>query len=249
MNERVLFVAPAKMYPVNADGKPLQHIRENVSLPALTVLGSLKSAGFETEFMDLCAEGFYNQTPVNKNTYRFGLPDEAVVERISETKPIALLVTSMFSTEQQMVDDLAAKVKASYLHLPIIVGGIHATLKPDWTLEAGNIDYVVIGEGEETVPELLKALQLGKPESVRGIAYRKSEGIEETNRRQLITHLNRPWALDEVLLKDEEYRYNDSSSRRSPIYSHLTQEDWVRNFSLYYSRGCPIHCDYCASSE
>jgi len=249
MNERVLFVAPAKMYPVNADGKPLQHIRENVSLPALTVLGSLKSAGFETEFMDLCAEGFYNQTPVNKNTYRFGLPDEAVVERISETKPIALLVTSMFSTEQQMVDDLAAKVKASYPHLPIIVGGIHATLKPDWTLEAGNIDYIVLGEGEETVPELLKVLQLGTQDLPKGVAYKKNGRVEESGRRPLITNLNRPWALEEVLLNNGGYRYNDDYSRRSQIYTHLTDVKWVRNFSLYYSRGCPIHCDYCASSE
>ena len=101
MTERILFAAPAKLYPVDADGKPIQHVRENVSLPALTVLGSLKSAGFDVDFMDLSADGYQNQTRINEHTYRFGLPDESVVDRISDTKPLALLVTSMFSTEQQ----------------------------------------------------------------------------------------------------------------------------------------------------
>jgi radical SAM superfamily enzyme YgiQ (UPF0313 family) len=50
-----------------------------------------------------------------------------------------------------------------------------------------------------------------------------------------------------VLLKDGNYCYNDNRSRRSQIYSHLTQPDWAKSFSLYYSRGCPMHCDYCAT--
>ncbi|HLC47394.1 MAG TPA: hypothetical protein VJI75_06735 [Candidatus Nanoarchaeia archaeon] len=65
MNERILFVAPAKLYPVDKAGNPLQHVRENVSLPALTVLGSLASAGFDVDFMDLSADGPQNRTQVN----------------------------------------------------------------------------------------------------------------------------------------------------------------------------------------
>jgi len=242
MTERILFAAPAKLYPVDADGKPIQHVRENVSLPALTVLGSLKSAGFDVDFMDLSADGYQNQTRINEHTYRFGLPDESVVDRISDTKPLALLVTSMFSTEQQMVDDLTFAVKKTHPDLPIIAGGIHATLKPDWTLESGNIDFVISGEGEETTAELLKQIQSNCFHDV------KSRGqIIASN--PPIRDLNKPWALDEVLLRKGEYRYTDRISRRNQTYAHLTQLDWTRNFSLYYSRGCPTHCDYCASSE
>ena len=242
MAERILFVAPAKLYPVDVAGNPIQHVRENVSLPALTVLGSLKSEGFNVDFIDLSADDYQTQTRVNAHTYRFGLPDEVVVDRIRETKPLALLVTSMFSTEQQMVDDLTSEVKRAYPHLPIVAGGIHATLQPDWTLEQDNIDLVVLGEGEKTIGRLLRQIQ------VEGVDAVKSRGRIVSSNPQL-QNLDKPWALDEVLLRQGDYRYNDRSSRRSQIYAHLTQANWVRNFSLYYSRGCPIHCDYCTTSE
>ncbi len=242
MNERVLFVAPAKLYPVDIDGNPIQHVRENVSLPALTVLGSLKSAGFDVDFMDLSADGYQTKKRLNEHTYRFGLPDEAVVDRIRETNPLALLITSMFSTEQEMVDDLASEVRRACPDLSIVVGGIHASLQPDWTLESGNIDFVVSGEGEETTAELLRQISSEGVEAVKSRA-------QIIGSKPRIKELDRAWALDEVLLREEEYRYTDSASRRSQIYAHLTQPDWIKNFSLYYSKGCPTHCDYCTTSE
>ena len=242
MAERILFVAPAKLYPVDVDGNPVQHVRENVSLPALTVLGSLKYSGFDVDFMDLSADGYQTKTKVNEHTYRFGLPDEAVVDRVRATNPLALLVTSMFSTEQQMVDDLTSEVRRAYPNLPIVAGGIHATLQPNWTLESGNIDFVVLGEGEETLGGLLRQIQ------TKGVDVVKSKDRIVSAKSQL-KNLDKQWALDEVLLRYGNYRYNDRASRRSRIYAHLTQADWVRNFSLYYSRGCPTHCDYCTTSE
>ncbi len=249
MSERVLFVSPAKLYPVDGDGEPLQQVRQNVSLPALTVLGSLKCEGFDVDFMDLVAEGYGTRKPVNKYVYRVGLPDEAVSERIIQTKPSALLVSSMFSTEQSMVDDLTARVNYFFPDLPIIVGGTHATLKPDWTLESRTVDFVVLGEGEDTIVELLNAIKEGNPERVEHIAYRKDGKIITNGERAIIGNLNRPQALDEVLLRGEEYRYKDDSSRRSTIYNYRTKDDWNRDFALSYSRGCPTHCDYCTSTE
>lgn len=249
MSDNVLFVAPAKLYPVDADGKPVQHVRENVSLPALTVLGSLKSHGFEVDFMDLSADGYENQTPINEKVCRFGLPDEAVIERISETKPLALLITSMFTSEQQMVDDLTAKVKRACPDLPIIVGGIHATLKPDWILESGNVDFVVLGEGEETAPKLIKAILSGNMGSIGGVAYIKDGKPKSLGRSPHILNLDREWAFDETLLREGEYRYKEVVSRRSFIYANMTKPEWTKSFGLYYSKGCHNHCPYCGTSE
>jgi len=238
MKNNILFIQPAKTYPTDIKGNPLSPPRENVSLPALTLLGSLEEQGFETDFMDLTAEGYDKRTVINSAISRYGLPDEAVVDRIRKTKPLALLVTSMFSSEQPVVDDLTALVKKAFPKLPIILGGIHATIEPGWTLESGNADYVVLGEGEETTANLLRELQKGNQPKTKVISSRGH-----------LKNLDRRLALETVLLHDGEYRYNDAVSRRSKAYSHLTPNNWTRSFSLYYSRGCPMHCDFCATSE
>ena len=59
-----------------------------------------------------------------------------------------------------------AKVDAIY-----IAGGPHPSAMPEEALE--YFDYVVIGEGEETLPELIKAITSGEdPKNVKGIAYK-----------------------------------------------------------------------------
>jgi magnesium-protoporphyrin IX monomethyl ester (oxidative) cyclase/phosphonoacetaldehyde methylase len=251
MSDRILFVAPAKLNPVDADGRPVQNVRENISLPALIILGSLRGHGYDVDFIDLSADGNL-QTPVTRNVHRFGLPDEFVVEKISETKPLALLTTSMFTTEQQMIDDLTAKVRAAFPKLPIIVGGIHASLKPDWILESGNVDVVVMGEGELAILELIELIKEGKDdyERIGGLAYRRNGAVRITPPRSLIGDLTRlQFSFDDVLMRNGSYRYVEPTSKRTALYNHLTQLNWDRCFSLYYSRGCPLHCDYCASSE
>jgi radical SAM superfamily enzyme YgiQ (UPF0313 family) len=229
MGSRVLFVSPAKIF---YGTEPIETARKNVCIPALTVLGSLKSHGYEVDFMGLAAES-NEMERLGDFMYRVGLPDEAVIERIRETKPSAVLITSMFSSEQQVVDGLASKVKESFKQLPVIAGGIHATLKPSWLLESGNIDVVVAGEGEEALPQLLRESN-GNYEALRDIEIIKSETP--------LHNLNRPWALEEVLLKNGAYRYE---------ISHNIPENLPtgRVFPLYYSRGCPTRCDYCVSTQ
>ncbi len=238
MGERILFVSPAKLYPAYEDGRPKQYVRQNVSLPALTILGSLKSHGYEVDFMDLSADGYDIRQHVNRHLYRFGLPDEAVVERIDRTKPNALMINSMFTAEQMTVDSMAEAVKKYFPDLPIIVGGAHATIRPEWILEAGNADYVVAGEGEEIAPALMSAIMEGK-------------AGERIIRQEIpLTNLGeRPWAFDEVLMRDGEYRYDEKRSRRSKLHGHMTGPGWNRSFSLFYSRGCPFDCGYCLASR
>lgn len=95
-----------------------------------------------------------------------------------------------------------------------IAGGPHPSAKAAEALE--YFDFVVLGEGEETLPELIFALaddsDLNK---VRGIAYRKSDRIYKTHLRP------------EVKL-DDYPPFNENL--RAPIE---------------ISRGCPHNCKYC----
>jgi len=243
--KKVLFVEPARIYPVDENGGLQLANRKNVSLAGLTILGSLEEKGFETDFMDLSADGYEKQRRINKYLTRVGLPDEAVVQRIADTKPSALLIGSMFTTEQPFsIDPLTEKVKQAYPTLPIIIGGRHATIKPEWILETGNVDYVVCGEGEDTLPELLS--NLNNPQNINGLAYVRNGKIERTPPRERMRDINRRWALETVFINNGKMRYDKDV--RHKFFSHKLDDQEIKDGILYYSRGCPQACDHCTAS-
>ena len=102
-----------------------------------------------------------------------------------------------------------SKVKAVY-----VAGGPHPSARPEEALH--HFDYVVIGEGEETLPELLGVIRGGgDPEGVRGIAYRREGAVRITPPREHVDlDLYPPF--------------------KPPIFSPLE-----------ISRGCPWGCAYC----
>jgi B12-binding domain/radical SAM domain protein len=95
-----------------------------------------------------------------------------------------------------------------------IAGGPHATGRIEETLR--YFDYVVVGEGEETLPELLKAIDEGcDPSTVKGIAFKKENKIVYTGERGRVD-------LDSY------------APFKPPLFGPIE-----------ISRGCPWHCAYC----
>ena len=127
-------------------------------------------------------------TPLDLQGYRIKIIDEfanpnwkrELLEALTE-KPLCFGVTCM--TGPQILHALAAcrLVRERYPDVPIIWGGIHASLLPEQTLENPYPDIVVVGEGEETFLELVKALESGSPLSnVSGICYKENGKIHHT---------------------------------------------------------------------
>ena len=64
-------------------------------------------------------------------------------------------------------------IKARLPDVPIILGGEHVTSMPEFCLLTSQADYLVLGEGEETMVELVDAIDRGLPHTdMPGIAYR-----------------------------------------------------------------------------
>jgi len=252
LSKKVLFISPRKTCVVTPKGKPVQKLRCGVSLPALTILGALENAGFETDFLDLAADGWEYQELLNDNALQYGLPTENTLELIAQSKPKFILITSMFTFEQMVVDDLVRAIKRTFPHIVVVLGGTHATLRPDWHFEDSSPDFIVLGEGEATIVELLTELTQKTPEitSVRGIAFRNSEGkTVKTPPRGRLLQLDKPWAYQRVLLKaDGTARYIDRFCRKHPVYADSKIGEDVPSFALYSSRGCPTKCQYCPAS-
>lgn len=142
-----------------------------------------------------------------------------------------LVAFSCLNAGADKVYRLARQIRER-LGIPTVIGGTHATYFPEACLE--HCDYVVLGEGDETILELVDVLgRGGDVAAVAGIAYRKDGQVRRTPPRpgparfdtvpdfDLISGYRpmRPW---DVLLR-----------RTTPVVP------------IQSSRGCPYRCTFC----
>jgi radical SAM superfamily enzyme YgiQ (UPF0313 family) len=80
--------------------------------------------------------------------------------------------------------------------IPIVWGGAHPTIVPEQTLENELVDIVVIGEGDITFLELVKALEHKRPlDTVKGIAFKNGKDILRTEERPLLDVISSMWRI------------------------------------------------------
>lgn len=133
---------------------------------------------------------------------------------------------------------LCALVREVLPEVFLAVGGPHASSYPEHIFAKTHATAVVIGEGEETICELLDVLGKGGDLShVRGIAYRKKDGtIEWTGTRPQIDPLDSiPFPYYEGFSNFSFQKYAGFAGLPRPTAAIIT------------SRGCVFDCTYCGS--
>lgn len=97
-----------------------------------------------------------------------------------------------YLTTIEKIIELAERLKKVKLEIYIVLGGHFATFNSEEILEKEeSVDFVVRGEGEETLLELTDQLENNKDmESVYGISYRKGKEIITTSNRPNIKNLD-----------------------------------------------------------
>lgn len=150
---------------------------------------------------------------------------------LAEFKPQAVGVAVPFTTAVYRAREVVREVKEYNSDVFTFVGGHHVTLSPQDCLDEYT-DAVVIGEGEETVNELLAAYEGRDLEGVRGIAFRR-EGQNIFNApRSLIANLDGTPKPERKLLKEHQTKYFYKNKKP------LTM--------LETARGCPYRCKFCS---
>ena len=166
------------------------------------------------------------------------LKPKEVVKRFKDFKP-DIVGFSALTLEANLMHQVAALLKKEDKRCKIIVGGPHSSSYPQETLSDKNIDFLVLGEGEQTAPELVEAIEYNRDfKNVRGIAFRYNGQITLTLPRPPITDLDSlpfpAWDLIEMDKYFQRYRW-------ALFYSYLARP----YMTLFTSRGCPYHCIYC----
>ena len=137
------------------------------------------------------------------------------------------------STFAKRVNEIIGVLKRGKVKAPVVVGGPHATVLPESCLRNGA-DYVVFGEGEITMLELVNALASGNPvDNISGIAYLNDNKFHRTPARRIIENLDDIPLPARDLLPMNKYRSSEARSKKQPSHS------------LFTSRGCPGNCSFC----
>jgi anaerobic magnesium-protoporphyrin IX monomethyl ester cyclase len=119
----------------------------------------------------------------------------------------------------------------------VIVAGSDMTDHPDYYLNCGA-DYVILGEGEQTLMALLDALQAERPtpqtlSAISGLAYLDGSTVRRTAPRPVLRDLDR--------LPDPAWDLIDMEAYRRVWAKHSRF-----SLNLVTTRGCPFHCNWCA---
>lgn len=134
---------------------------------------------------------------------------------------------------------IAMLLKQKAPNLTTILGGAHSsTIGADLLESYPAIDYLVIGEGENTMLELARA-GFRNVENIPGVAYRGADGKGLfSGQRELIKD------LDSLPFPAYQLLPNFPQLYKLPLFSYPK----APNTSIISSRGCPYACSYCDRS-
>jgi anaerobic magnesium-protoporphyrin IX monomethyl ester cyclase len=227
-------------------------LEEGFIHPALAVLGGMmEQHGIESKLFDTSFWRDVN-SPLVENDRQMG-------ERVGEYKPVpgynpereVVNIQERFrKTVEEYRPDLIALTSTSYefksatqfiepvkteFGIPVIVGGPHATVAPDRAIASPAIDIVCIGDGEKSLLDLIRGINLGA-----NVSEIPSLWLKDPNSGNVIKN---PMGVQIEMMDDlplPNWEMFDPRHRIRPFEGELKSYGYFE-----ISRGCPFKCSYC----
>ncbi len=165
---------------------------------------------------------------------------ESIKNKIIDYGPNIVAITTPTPTVKH-VYNISKIVKDFNNDIKVVLGGIHTTVMPERTLrECSAVDFIVVGEGEETFYYLLRALKnnADRFDNIEGLYFRHNGAIIKTPKRNFIKNLDTiPFPARDL--------YQLSLYRSAP--TKKVSDDNAT--PILTSRGCPFNCIHCPSKN
>jgi hypothetical protein len=211
----------------------------SIALPlGLAYIGAaLKAARYDVRVVDAVGEAPNTRTRYCQG-FLIGLRLEQIVDRIPGNADI-IGISVIFTHEWPAVVRLIALISRRRPGATIVIGGEHCTSLPEFSLLSSSADVAVLGEGEETVVELVRALRGERSlDSVHGIAFRSGDRIHVNRRRE------RQRRIDEIHTPDWE-PFSPETYHRHRFVGGMYSSSMT--MPILATRGCPYQCTYCSA--
>ncbi|MDR2204174.1 MAG: B12-binding domain-containing radical SAM protein [Nitrososphaerota archaeon] len=205
--------------PSNA---PWFHGKRLPPLGLMYVAASLEQAGHEVQMLD---------------NYLLQYDVTIVQELVLKLQPVIVGITCGSATYKKCIETAKA-VKQVASNCKVVVGGWHASYMPESLLETPEIDYAIIGEGEQAITELANFIERGDyfgASSVAGVVCRGSSGFIRN-----------------------EPKFMDMDELPFPARHLLPLTQYDRNIEflkakpadiMSISRGCTFSCGFCETTK
>lgn len=158
--------------------------------------------------------------------------DNKIINSVISLKP-DLVAFSAYTGNYKWCLSIARSIKER-IDIPIVFGGVHATAVPDKILENDFIDFVVVGEGEFAMLDLINHLSSNR--SKEALAQVANIGFKLGD----TTVVNKPRAyikdLDLLPFPDKDLFF-----KKEPLFLN-------NPYMIMTSRGCPYSCNYCSNN-
>jgi len=187
----------------------------------LYLASSLIDAGYEVSVV--CAD--------NKNVLK-------QIDQLVSKNTLCFGISTMSGTQLANAILIAKTLKSKYPGIPRMWGGVHVTALAEQTLKSDLVDYIVWGEGENTIISLLEKIGNNDIDSLHGmpgIGFKKGDEFF-IGENSGYTALDKTFHLPYHLLDMEQY------VRKLAIGAN-------REFPIWTSRGCPYRCRFCSNTS
>jgi anaerobic magnesium-protoporphyrin IX monomethyl ester cyclase len=231
---RVCLINPPRIQP-KAWGKP------NVVPPiGLAYVAAVLEKAHEVCIIDVPTEGWRNLQEIDGTKYRVGLSNAEIADRVKRWLPDVVVIEIPFSGWSKTAFEVASAVKGVNKEVVIVLEGLHPSARPEACLANPDVDFVVIGEPEISVFELVEALgkEPGDFKKVSGIGFVEDGVPVFTAPRPVLEDLDSLPFPARHLLPMETYF---AVVKEKPLRGEVSKP-WTL---MVTSRGCSYNCVFC----
>jgi anaerobic magnesium-protoporphyrin IX monomethyl ester cyclase len=234
---RVCLINPPRIHP-KAWGKPTVYQPLGIAYVAAVLEKQHK-----VSIIDSPTEGWRNLEPIGETRYRVGLSNEEIADRIKRLSPDIVEINIPFSGWSKAAFEVADVVKNVDGDIVTVLDGLHPSARPVECLSNPSIDFVVRGEPEYSLLELVDALEQGTGENlkdIKGIGFIENGKTVITPPRPEIRDLDAlPFPARHLLPMDIYFEAVKEKAIRGEISKRYTL--------IMTSRGCPHNCIFCSN--
>lgn len=172
--------------------------------------------------------------------------EEEILQEIKKRNPDIIGLTSM-TTNYDITKKFNKRLRKVCPYAYYCWGGIHATALPIDTMEENKLDFLIYGEGEETILDVCNRIKEKKRNKKRGINLQNVKGVYYYHEGKIIRNLPRPFIedLDSLPFPDRTLLKNFKAYLAPPGLIRLQYHKSTT--SMFTSRGCCYNCIFCAS--